>query len=872
MPTVLRRRVSLVCAGTTLLLAFALLAAPAGAQPALPWMNTSLSPEERAELLLDAMTLDQKLQQLYNEPIYNEDLDVDGDPDSDNRTRWDCDFTQVGRHIEGIPELGIPDFRQANGGTGIRGGDCLPEPVATALPAQVASAATFNSDLAYRWGQLLDVELRAWAHHALWGPGANLIRTPYGGRNNEYFSEDPYLTGVMASGIVKGVQDRKVSHAVIKHFAANESEYQFERWTSAHRVPSRAMHELYLLPFEMVVKDADVAGVMCAYPHVNHVYNCESQPLLQQTLRERWGFDGYVTSDRRAQQSTVPSILAGTDVELDEEPEWYKPELIKAALDAGEITEAHIDDLLRERYIKMFEFGDFDDPHTQFLWDALDPLMAPGGPHAQFAKEAAAESLVLLRNERELLPLDADVDSIALIGPDWFAGEATLPPRSGNREANISVVEPYQVTPEEGLENVLDALGSDATVTYNDGDVIADAEAIAADADVTILMIGDVARETWDKNSNWREENPSGGASGAGNEVPDLDLPSVNGTNQQFLIPRILDANPNTVVVAKTQGQVNMPAIDDMHTLVQAWYPGQEDGNVVAEALFGVTNFSGKLPLTIGRTDREAAFATQEQYPGFLEFTGVPGGIGRDPIPGEPQRVVRYNENLEVGYRWYEAHGVEPLFPFGYGLSYTEFEYSDLSVRRTRPDRRDPRHWVVSVDFTITNTGDVAGKEAAQVYVTLPAEADEPSKRLVGFEKVDLAPGESQRVSVAVDPAASNHPLSYFVPDDPDDLTAWADGDWVTRTGRYTFHVGTSSAETPLEQTIGLPFPRGQVDVRGDRGASIDERRAALQERVAERRAALEERRAQVGTAIDARRAAIGGATRAAVRPASGRR
>lgn len=215
-----------------------LITAPAGAQTDdLAWMDAGLPPEERADMLIDSMTLDQKIQQISNEPVYNEDLDVDGDPDTDDRTRWDCDFTPVGRHIEGIPELGIPDFRQANGGTGIRGGDCVPEPVATALPAQVASAATFNSDLAYEWGELLDVELRAWAHHALWGPAMNLIRTPYGGRNNEYFSEDPFLTGVMASEIIRGIQARGVSQATAKHFAANESEYQFERWTSAKPGP-----------------------------------------------------------------------------------------------------------------------------------------------------------------------------------------------------------------------------------------------------------------------------------------------------------------------------------------------------------------------------------------------------------------------------------------------------------------------------------------------------------------------------------------------------------------------------------------------------------------------------------------------------------
>lgn len=579
----------------------------------------------------------------------------------------------------------------------------------------------------------------------------------------------------------------------------------------------------------MAVKDADVASVMCAYPHVNFSYNCDSQPLLQQTLRERWGFDGYVYSDRRAQQSTLASLLAGVNVELDETPEWYQPEQIKALLDSGEITEELIDELLRERYIKMFEFGDFDDPHTEFLWDELDPLIERGGAHAQLAKEAAAKSLVLLRNDEGLLPLNADeIETVALIGAEWFAGEAALPPRSGNRAANITVVEPYQITPEEGLEQVLSDLGSDAEVIYNNGDVIADAVDVASNADVTILMVGDVARETWDKNSNWNEENPGGNVSGAGNEIPDLDLPSVEGTNQQMLIPQILAANPNTVVVMKTQGQVNMPSIDDIHTMVQAWYPGQEDGAVVAEALFGVTNFSGKLPITIGRTDQEAAYATQEQYPGQLEDTGVPGGIGRDPLcqdeneapPCEesgptPQRVVRYSENLAMGYRWYEATGTEPLFPFGFGLSYTTFEYSDLKVT---PDVSSSGHRTLKVDFTITNTGDRAGAEIGQVYLTLPAEAQEPSRRLVEFARVELEPGASKRVSVVLDAGASNHPFSYFQPAS-DDLAQWADGDWVTPDGKFVVHVGRSSVDTPLEKTVKLTFPEVPGDGEGQEGS-----------------------------------------------------
>jgi len=326
------------------------------------------------------------------------------------------------------------------------------------------------------------------------------------------------------------------------------------------------------------------------------------------------------------------------------------------------------------------------------------------------------------------------------------------------------------------------------------------------------------------------QENPTGGTKGAAGEVADLDLPSVTGTNQQRLIPKIVAANPNTVVVMKTEGQVNMPWIDQVHTMVQAWYPGQEDGNVVAQALFGVTNFSGKLPITIGGSDREAAYGTKAQYPGELEETGTPGGIGRDPLCRDteekppcrasdptPQRVVRYSEDLKMGYRWYEATRTKPLFPFGYGLSYTTFGYSDLAVTRVSGANG---HTALQVEYTITNTGKRPGKEASQVYLTLPREADEPAKRLVQFEKIDLAPGESKRVSVAIDSSSPNHPFSYFVPAN-DNLKDWANGQWVTADGDYAVHVGGSSADTPLETTVALTFPNAKPTANDVSGVTV---------------------------------------------------
>jgi beta-glucosidase len=249
---------------------------------------------------------------------------------------------------------------------------------------------------------------------------------------------------------------------------------------------------------------------------------------------------------------------------------------------------------------------------------------------------------------------------------------------------------------------------------------------------------------------------------------------------------------------------VLMPWLNNVPALIQAWFAGQHDGDAVADILFGVISPSGKLPVTFGNTAREAAYATEAQYPGAREDNGLPGGPGPSGS-GMPQLVGHYSENLEMGYRWYEANDVTPVFPFGFGLSYTTFAYKNLSVTRGREPRSGRA--VLTVAYTITNTGSRRGAEASQVYLTLPPDSGEPSKRLVGFEKVNLRPGQSRRVTVSIDEAAPNHPLSYF---EPDSNETWADGVWLTPSGRYTVHVGTSSADTPLEATVVLSS-------RGDR-------------------------------------------------------
>ena len=799
-----------------------------GTEGASPWMNTQLSAEERTELLLDEMKMEQKIQQIaisrFNENDTGETVVIDKSGSSKYQngefapegTLPGCEWQDTGRQIRGIEELGIPTIRMTNGGTGVKGGSCGNDPEATGLPSTPAMAATFDRELNYEAGRILGEETRAFAHHVLLGPGMNLIRHPYGGRNYEYFSEDPYLTGILATEQVKGIQDQGVQ-AQLKHLAGNEQET--ERWTMGVQVPSQAMNELYMLPFEMTVKDADPASVMCSFPDVNGTYACDSTELLQDALRDNWGFKGYVMSDRRAIHDTVAAIKAGTNVELDWAPQYYTEEKIQDALDSNQVTEDDIDNLLRPRYIKMVEYGHMDEPYDEFLPEIVDPI-ANGASALKMAEEGA----VLLKNDNDFLPLDGEPESIALIGVEWFAGEAKMSPRS-TKDTNENVVTPYTVTPQEGLENVIEELGYDTEVTYNDGRDPEAAAELAAESDVVLLMVGDNPHETVDRDT-------------LGFPAIDLDTrdKQVDWVEQEPLIDAVLEANAeNTAVILKTSGTVLMPWLDEVPAVLEAWFPGMEDGNAVANLLYGKVNPSGKLPMTFGATEREAAFATEEQFPGTRQDTGKPGGPGAYG-DGSDQLIAQYTEGLEMGYRWYEANDVKPVFPFGYGLSYTTFEYDDLKVKKVRGEGNGPGKSKgkgnkgnngslsgIDVSFTITNTGDVAGKEAAQVYLTLPNEAGQPTKRLVNFEKVDLKPGERKRVTVRINQADSNHPFSYFIPEEPDNLANWADGEWNTVDGKYRVHVGGSSAVTPLEKDVPLNFKLNKDNSKGNENGNGNE-------------------------------------------------
>ena len=713
--------------------------AAASTGSALPWMDPTLAPAARAQLLISAMSLDQKIQQIAMKPVAN-------------TTIPGCDFSAGGRHVEGIPELAIPTLRMTNGPFG--GGDCAVAPTATGLTSALTVASSWDASVSTAWGDIIGEETRASAHNVLLTPGINLGRIANAGRNFEYFGEDPYLAGTMAVAQVNAVQSWGVQ-SVAKHFAANEQETG--RNTMDTVVDDATMHELYLLPFEMTIQEANLASVMCSYPHLNGVFACENQQLLTDWLRHDLGFKGYVMSDRGATHSTAPAIKAGLDLEF-ASPRWFTPELIHAALDAGTLQVADLDQQLDRRFTMMFELGQFDDPIS-----SLTPIdFATNGERV---RQIGEQGSVLLKNDNRTLPLDAAaLHSVALIGTPTFAGHAKF--NSQGPSNTIVVTSPYTVTPEQGLNNALQKLGSTASVRYDDATDIAAAAALAAASDVAVVMVGDISREGVDRTT--------------------LDLPVTDGVDQNALVAAVVAANRRTVVVLKNGGPVLLPWLDKVPAVLEAWYPAQEDGNIVADLLLGIENPSGKLPITFPTQEREGANATVAQWPGI-----DPDGAGPLPL------TATYSEGLQMGYRWYDAHHVAPAFAFGYGLSYSTFELSTLEATPRTTDGTHP----IKVQFTITNTSTVKGAEVGQVYLGLPAAANEPPKRLVGFEKVTLNPGEKKRVTVTIDPAAANHPLGVW------DATADA---WTTVDGQYTVYVGNASNNVPLTQSITVRTPAGR--------------------------------------------------------------
>jgi len=715
-----RKRVlySLLCASLAATAAVGLQLQPSKATQ-LPWMNTSLSPQTRAQLLVSAMTLDQKIEQLHGQPGPIPELPACGN--------------NAGRHVPGIPALDIPTFRITNGPVGIGQGDCSPTDKATALPDSLGLAASFDPTVANQYGDLIGSEARTLGLDVVEGPGMDMARTGYGGRNFEYLGEDPLLAGTLAASEIKGIQNHGVI-AMAKHYVLNDQEAN--RMTVQVQADDRTLHEIYMTPFEMAVKDGHVDSVMCSYNLIGSTHACDDSYTLSTVLRDQWGFTGYVQSDFGATHSTATSLNAGEDLEMST-PVFYTAASIEAALADGSLSIDTINQALERRYTEMFKEGIFDRAITRGTIDA----QADGATAASIGEQSA----VLLKNDGSLLPLDlSKVKSIALIGQQTFAGAAVT---GGGGSSKVTPL--YTVSPLQGLQNVLQQVGSDATVSQvivnNDNSNLAAATQAAANADVTIVMAGVVTSE--------------------GSDRPSLSLPN----NQDALISAVAAANPHTVVVLKDGDPVLMPWINQVPAVLEAWLPGEEDGNIVARLLSGLDNPSGKLPVTYPTSAAETPTSTPAQYPGIT-------------VNGAP--TVYYSEGLEMGYRWYATNGVQPLFPFGYGLSYTTFGFSNLTVS---PNQTPSGQVEVGVD--VTNTGSRTGAEVAQVYLTDPQQAGEPLIQLRGFQKVTLRPGQTRHLTFHLAPRVFQIWNS--------DAQAWN-----TVTGTYTVRVGDSSANLPLQAPV----------------------------------------------------------------------
>ena len=704
--------------------------------PKQPWTNARLSPDERADLVVKAMTLDEKIQ-LVHGSMAMLGRKIPGALGGDG-------------FVPGIPRLGIPDLNLIGAGVGVTNLGKRTNGQATALPASLAETATWDPKLAYEFGTVIGRETRDQGFNVSLGGGNDIMREPRNGRNFEYHGEDPILAGKIIGQELKAIQDQGVI-ADIKHYALNCQET--DRMGVSSNLDQRSMRELDLLAFEIGIKDSGVGTVMCAYNRVNGVYSCENDYLLNQALKKDWNFQGWVMSDWGATHSTVKAALAGLDQEFFENKYFSEP--LKKAVETGEVPMSRLDDMVHRILRTMFAFGVIDNPPV------IKPIDAEAD--AAVAQRIEEQGAVLLRNEENQLPLKASsLRSIAVIGSHADVGVL-----SGGGSAQVEPVGGNAVPPKEippgpnGFLAVLvwdpssplraiRAKAPNAKVNYDDGTDPAAAAKLAASSDVAVVFVHQHTHE--------------------GADLENLSLPD----HQDDLVKQVAAANPQTIVVLENGDPVLMPWLTSVKAVLESWYPGQRGGEAIANVLFGDVNPSGKLPISFPKSEADLPHLTIPTPPPSNQ------PANDDLLPTPVFIDANYTEGLKVGYRWYDAENKDPLFPFGFGLSYTSFSYSQLNVTSGKP---------VQVRFSVKNTGSRAGAEVAQVYLGLPASAGEPPKRLVAWEKVQLDPGQSRTVTVSLEPQF----MSIFnVEKDA----------WDLLPGDYLVFAGGSSRHTPLTATL----------------------------------------------------------------------
>ena len=709
-----------------------------------PWMNASLSPDERAALVLKQMTLDEKISLLHGTGM------IGLSPMSPLAVR----SNGGAGYVVGVPRLGIPDIQMSDAAYGIRSSGENGR-YSTALPSNLASAASWDLDAAYEYGALIGRELRAQGFNMSLGGGMNLTREPRNGRTFEYLGEDPILAGEMVGHVMKGLQAQHVI-GDIKHYAVNAQESG--RNAVNVNIDKRSMMETDLLAFEIGLRESNVAAVMCAYNRVNGDYSCENKYLLTDVLKKDWSFKGFVLSDWQGTHSTIKASAAGLDHE--EPGEYFYGDAMKKAVQSGEVPFAELDDHVHRILRSMFACGVVDDPPKKSVVDVA------GG--FEIARKIEEQSIVLLKNEPALLPLDASkLRTIAVIGAhsdvgmisgggsaqvDPPGGSAIMPPGKGGTTWQAQIW--FPTSPLTAIR----AKAPGASVRYDPGTDISSAAALAKTADVAIVFA-----------YQWESE---------GMDLDSLSLPG----NQNDLVEKVAAANPHTIVVLETGGAATMPWADQVSGILEAWYAGSSGARAIANVLFGDVNPCAKLPITFPRSDADLPHTSIVKPPEISTTKDGDPDAWKKIAAGLPAFQITYDEGLKVGYKWYDAEHKQVLFPFGYGLSYTTYTYSNLKVT---PGKN------VRVNFTVTNTGNRAGAEIAQVYAALPAAAEEPPKRLVGWSKVKLNPGESREVTVEVD----RQYLSIFKVDQ---------NRWQLIPGEYEFLVGESSQTLPLKEAVSL--------------------------------------------------------------------
>ncbi len=704
-------------------------------------MNPKLSPDERADLVMKEMTPDEKIQLLHG----------NGMPQSEPVTPLNAASNRGVGYVAGIPRLGIPGIDMSDAAYGVRSSGVNGR-YSTALPANVAAAASWDTEAAFEYGALIGRELRAQGFNMSLGGGVDITREPRNGRTFEYLGEDPILAGTLVARLIAGTQSQHVI-GDIKHYAFNDQESG--RTSVDVRIGKRAARETDLLAFEIGVSQGHPAAVMCSYNRVNGDFACENKYLLNDVLKKAWQFPGFVVSDWGGTHSDAKASAAGLD---NEEPgQFFYAERFKSALQAGTIPESELDDHVHRILRSEFAAGVVDFPRQRSVVDPLAGL--------EVARKIEESGIVLLKNDRAALPLEtARIRTIAVIGAhadvgmisgggsaqvDPPGGNAIAPPGKGATHWQDQIW--FPTSPLKAIQ----ARAPGSTVTYDSGADPESAAALAKGADVAIVFAYE-----------WESE---------GMDLPNLSLP----LHQDDLIAQVAAANSHTIVVLETGSPVTMPWVDAPAAILEAWFAGSDGANALGNILFGLVNPSGKLPNTFPKSEADLPHPELVKPP--LEsqhFAGPVSPIQR--AEGLSPFQVEYDEGLKVGYKWYDAEKKTVLFPFGYGLSYTSYGYSGLTVARGR---------TVDVTFTVANTGGRAGEEIAEVYASLPTSAAEPPKRLVGWAKVELEAGEKKSVTIEIDPKY----LSIF-----DEAS---DG-WLLLPGEYTILVGGSSQNLPLRATL----------------------------------------------------------------------